>query len=108
MAQKVSAATTAAAGMVSTQAQTIRLATAQTVSGGGEKLQFAEKLVNGARRGAFEDPGDSNHQSQTNDQTDKRRQHDEDERGHPFFTQAGNGADNGPVKFGFAYQNVPA
>src|SRR6476646_4180579 len=42
-------------------------AMAQTVRGGGKKLELAKKLVNSARSGVLEDPGNGDHKRESQD-----------------------------------------
>jgi hypothetical protein len=52
---------------------------AETVSGGGEQMQFAEPLVHLLRRLVLKDPVSTDHERQPKDHPDNRRHDDEDE-----------------------------
>src|SRR5438270_1669348 len=83
-------------------------AVANAVSGSGEELQFSEKLINGAGRGAMEDPRDGDHEREADNEADERRQHNKHKRRHPFFAESGKCTDDRPVELGLTDQNLPS
>src|SRR5579864_8151715 len=72
-------------------------AMAQAIRCGGKKLKLAEKLIDGARRGVLENPGNGYHERESQDQTDQWGQDYKNQSRHPFFAKARNGADDRPM-----------